>query len=225
MKVGIVVVGHYSQKYRPTGQFLLLKFCDAFDNISFQHECNLYIIDNASTDPLITLGLSKYHRYVYINDQTKTGLTGAWNLGTLMAYHDNNDLIIICNDDIQFDESINNFIRDIETYDDRDISIFGPVSNGILSGVQRASQKNHQIYDLTFNESNMVNGFCFAFTRKFYEHFKLDDTKLFNEIDYPWGGNEEEIQRRIWLKGGKSIVLGSCFVYHEKIRGWKQHAS
>ena len=45
--------------------------------------------------------------------------------------------------------------------------------------------------------------------------------QMFDKYNYPWVGNEEEFQHRIWQEGGRSFVIGNCWVFHEKIRGWK----
>ena len=67
----------------------------------------------------------------------------------------------------------------------------------------------------------MCNGFFMGFNKNFVNKYKQTNGMLFNE-EYPWGGNEEEFQKRVWKQGAKSIVNKSCFLHHTKLRGWVQ---
>ena len=123
---------------------------------------------------------------------------------------------------MEYNESINKYISYILNDRFNDKCIYGPVSNGILGGVQLQSNPIESIFDLTNNESNMINGFMFGFTKQFYLNFRKETGDLFDKENYPWGGNEQEFQLRIWKLGARSIVVGSCWVGHKKIRGWQQ---
>lgn len=216
MKIGIVTVTNQSDELRPHGLELTMRLVNSLSHLNYDFEC--VVVDNASTNPIdipMTHGIR-------IEDQTVFGLTGAWELGLRKLIELNCDIYLICNDDLYFNETINQFIYQIINHPDKLISIFGPVSNGILSGIQLQNKPSYEIIELTNNFSNMLNGFLFAFTKEFYHKFKKSNGEMFNKEEYPWGGNEEEFQKRIWSLGAKSFVITHCWVSHNKIRGWKQ---
>lgn len=209
MRVGVVVTTH-SGELRPNGAELIENFIKSCKHI--KHDYTIYVFDNSSeiaikiNNPNVVL--------TYVKDQTLRGLTGTWNDGVEMAYEDKCDVILISNDDVTINDSINIFIENITENN----VIYGPTSNGILAGRQWSRSPGKGKIDLTGNIHNMLNGFFFGFTNTFVSKFTKDG-KLFNE-NYPWGGNEEDFQKRIWNEGGRSIVIKDCWLAHRKIRGW-----
>lgn len=216
MKVGIVTVTHQSDELRKNGLELVTRLIDSLSCLKYEYEC--IVVDNASTHPIRISGIN----IIRVDDQLTYGLTGAWELGLQKLIELECDICIISNDDVYYNETINDFIEQITKHPDNLISIYGPVSNGILSGIQFANKPNNIITELTNNHGNMVNGFMFAFTKEFYLKFKKSNGDLFDKENCPWGGNEEEFQKRIWAQGGKSFVIGQAWIAHDKIRGWKQ---
>lgn len=210
MRIGIVVTTHHGE-LRPNGQELINTFVGSCKHINCEYK--IYLFDNSSEtpikieDPNVVL--------TYVEDQTIRGLTGTWNDGVGMAYHDGCDIILVSNDDVIISDSINIFIDSII---DSDV-VYGPLSNGILCGYQKATGPSTGVIELTGNLRNMLNGFLFGFNKDFFQKYKMDNGKLFSE-EYPWGGNEEEFQRRIWSQGARSIIIRSCYVHHTKYRGW-----
>jgi hypothetical protein len=211
MRIGIIVTTHQGE-LRPNGQELINNFINSCKHIN--HEYKIYLFDNSSETPIQTEDSNVV--LTYVEDQTIRGLTGTWNDGVIMACNDDCDVILVSNDDVTINETINKLIDSI----DGNYTIYGPTSNGIIQGLQKANGPKPGRYDLTNNKSNMLNGFFFGFTKKFVYNF-INENKLFNE-DYPWGGNEEEFQRRIWKNGASSIVIRDCWLSHVKIRGWKK---
>ena len=218
IKVGIVVTTHYSNDLRPNGNQLIQNFLNSSSPIKSPH--TIYVYDNSSSPPLNIDHPNV--KLTYIKDQTLRGLSGTWNDGAELAIEDGCDIVLISNDDVEMNDSVNIFIEMINNHEHNKISIYGPVSNGILSGVQRATSPINTIVELTGNRNNMVNGFFFGFTKEFYHNFKMKNGRLIDEENFPWGGNEEEFQLRIWEKGARSCVLGHCYLFHHKFRGWKQ---
>lgn len=217
MKVGLVSVTHYSEVLRPKGLKLITNFINSLKYLTdYDYEC--IVIDNASSYPIVLDGVT----VLRIEDQSIYGLTGAWEIGLSKAINSNCDIVIINNDDLEYNSTINDFITSIINHPYNHISVYGPISNGIKSGVQLNSKPIGKTIELTNNTSNMINGFMFGFTKNFYHTFKKSDGCLFNKEQYPWGGNEEEFQKRIWSLGGKSFVLGNCWINHEKLKGWQQ---
>jgi len=217
IKVGIVVTTHFSDEYRPGGDVYIKNYCESARCIKYPFK--IYVFDNASTKKLPDLDY-EYVDVIRVKDQSLRGLSGTWNDGTIAAVNDGCNVIIVSNDDVELNDTINLFIQQIHLHDHNDCSIYGPVSNGIMGGHQKHDSPTHQITELTGNPTNMINGFLFGFTDRFYNHYRMDDENLIDEKNYPWGGNEEEFQNRIWSQGGRSFVLGDCFIFHRKIRGW-----
>jgi hypothetical protein len=221
MKIGIVVTTHYSENLRPNGNELIQNYCQSAQCINYPF--TVYVYDNASTKKLNGINYP-YVKVIRVEDQTLRGLSGTWNDGIQLAIKDNCDLIIISNDDIILNNSVNTFIKNIYNHEYNNISMYGPVSNGILCGIQLQPKPVNNIIELTGNlHSNMLNGFFFGFMKNFYYNFKMLNGNLIDEVNFPWGGNEEELQPRIWKQGGRSFVIGHCHLFHHKIRGWKQH--
>ena len=217
IKVGIVVTTHFSNEYRPEGDIYIENYCESAKCIKYPFK--IYVFDNASTKKLPKLDYD-YVDLIRVEDQSLRGLSGTWNDGIKKAVNDGCDIIIVSNDDIELNKSVNIFIERIYDHDFNDKSIYGPVSNGVLGGIQRQSESINDIVELTNNNNNMLNGFFWGFAKEFYFSFKMENGNLIDEKNYPWGGNEEELQKRIWSDGGRSFVLDNCFIFHRKIRGW-----
>lgn len=246
MKVGLVITNHSSKSIRPYGRDLLINSIMSFKKYCrFPYE--IVIVDNQSDDNLskslkneiFNHVLSGCH-YIYIEDQWKKGLTGAWNIGIKKAHELNCDIILNSNDDLVFDESINMFIEKISENTSADISIFGPLTNGVngsFEKIQLSSVPDHKKSKEILGEGweGFISGFFFGFTKNFYEKFKYPDGDLFAEFDKfsksyihkyagdcgKWGGQEMEIVRFKEL-GGKVFVIGECWIYHLKKRDWSK---
>jgi len=212
-KIGLVVTTHSSQKIRPYGRDLLTNACQSFiQNCIYDFE--LIVIDNQSDQKLDNNSqiLNKNSHYIYIQDQWKKGLTGAWNTGIKKAIDIGCDVILNSNDDLIFNTSINKFIEKIIENPEKDVSIFGPVTNGVngpFIKIQHAespdTSKSKEIVGDGWE--GFVSGFFFGFTKNFYENFKYPDGDLFAEFDKfdksyihkyagdcgKWGGQEMEI--------------------------------
>ena len=96
----------------------------------------LYI--NESNDKIVLDLMEQYNnddafkgkvQVIYIKDQKSNGgLTGTWNQGIDLCFENNCDVIILSNDDILFDKSINNILW--TCYKNKDeMKYFGPISN------------------------------------------------------------------------------------------------
>lgn len=237
MKVALVITSHSSKK-RPYGRDLLRNAYTSFIK-SFAYNYEIIIVDNQS-DEKIEDEILKNPRvhYLYIEDQWKKGLTGAWNSGIKKAYDLGCDVILNSNDDLIFNESINDFIRKITENPDSEDSVFGPLTNGVngsFEKIQKSEVPNPQKSKEITGEGweGFISGFFFGFTKKFYEKFKYPDGDLFAEFDKfdkayihryagdcgKWGGQEMEILR-FRESGGKVFVIGECWIYHLKKRDW-----
>lgn len=220
MKVGFIATAHWSDKYRPDGGKFITRFCNTLHE-SCIYDYNLYVIDNSSQ---YKLNIPNSAIYIFIEDQTKEGITGAWNLGINCAYEDGCDIIINCNDDLWFNETINILIQHI--IDNSDVNaIYSGLTDGILHGTQLSNGPGTGIQ--IKNGHNIIGGFCFAMTRNHYEKYRFEKTKYFNVNnkynggDGKWGGQEGQFMENS-EKGLYGIVVNECFIPHTKVRGWKQ---
>jgi len=223
MKVGVIVTAHWSDSIRPNGNILLKKFLESL-YAECTYDFHVYIVDNESEFKLETP--TEKCTYVRIDNQQEKGLTGAWNVGLNLAYGDGCDILINCNDDLWFDETINKFIDFISLDNDVDV-VYGPVTNGILSGRQLSKEPIPYVMDVKMNPSDFLGGFLFGFTKEHYKKFRYKKNEYFNQFnkhngnDGKWGGQEGQ-----WIEnseiGLRGKIVGHCFINHIKIRAWKK---
>ena len=109
---------------------------------------------------------------IYIEDQISNGgLTRIWNQGIDLCFKNNCDVIILSNDDIIFDKSINNIIW--YCYKNKDqMKYFGPTSNNPGADIFNTNQ-----YSLPYEKyaprlafikiPRNLNGFFMVFSKMF----------------------------------------------------------
>ena len=222
MKIGFIVTVHWSDKIRPTGNELLKRFTySLFEHCV--HDFHLYVVDNQS-NPELEISEERT-TYLRIDNQNEKGLTGAWNLGLNLAYDDGCDILINCNDDLWFNQTINNFIDFISSDDDVN-AVYGPVTNGVLGGRQYSKEPISHIMNVEMSMSDCLSGFFFAFTREHYKKFRYKKNEYFNQFnkhnggDGKWGGQEGQ-----WIEnseiGLSGKIVGYCFINHDKFRDWR----
>ena len=221
MKIGIVCVMHKS-KNRPNGFELindfiesLYKFCDK--------EFILYLFDNASTEEYRVPYTDII--YEYIEDQTLEGLARPYNDGAKIAAK-KCDIIVFANDDLVFNESINKFFDIIKNHKHNNVGLYGPLTNRLNKGKshQEAQKAGNGIKEITKIKGSfgVLNGFLFAFTKEFYERFKMRKGNFFlNDKKHLWKGGERALRRRVVPKGGRMFIIKDCWLLHHKIGGWK----
>jgi len=243
MKVGLVLTNHSSSKIRPYGRELLYAAIDSFEK-TCKYSFEIIIVDNQSDIDLRVenpkLTKKENIHYLYIEDQWKRGLTGAWNEGIAIAFKLGCDIILNSNDDLIFNDTINSFISGIENHKHKNMSIFGPTTNGVTGPfvkIQKDSKPNPQKTKEVHGEEwhGFINGFFMGFTSGFYENFRYSDGDLFAEFDKfdkryihefagdcgKWGGQEMEI-KRFKQSGGRVFVIGECWIYHLKKKDWSK---
>lgn len=219
MKIGFVVTMHWSDKLRPNGKDYILNFIESVI-LNLKYNYCIYVIDNESQ---YKVDFSNYKnlKYIRIDDQSIEGITGAWNLGINLAYEDNCDIIINSNDDLIINDTINEFIKYIiDDTHNLDV-VYGPVTNGQLSGPQKSDVPGK---GSTYIDH--INGFLFGFTKNHYEKYKFKSNSYFNLNnlhcggDGKWGGQEGQFIENS-KKGLKCKILHFCWIDHKKERGWK----
>lgn len=223
-KIGFVITCHWSEKIRPNGNELLKKFYTTLYEYC-KYPFQLYIVDNQSE---FNLDIPSYPNIevIRIENQYEKGLTGAWNIGLLHAYQDKCDILINCNDDLFFNESLNKFIQYIDLDNNENI-IYSALTNGVLGGKQFANAASDGIINLDCKTDNsVVNGFFFGFTSDHYKKYRYSITEYFpiehshNGNDGKWGGQEG-----YWIEKSKfglsGIIIKEAFISHIKLRAWK----
>ena len=172
----------------------LYKFC--------KRDFILYLFDNGSDEVYKVPSYSNI-KYIKIEDQTIRGLAGPYNDGIKMAVEDNCDLIILVNDDITINYTVNIFIDTVMNHEFKDISVYGPLTNGMhINSHQLANQPSEGIREITNEDYQFadINGFLMGFTPEFYHLVKLDNGD-FCDMNKKWGGGEEIMQDRARERG------------------------
>lgn len=234
VKVGFSVTNHYSDKIRPRGRELLSAYLESLEK-SCKYPFEVFIVDNQSKDRLDESKLPDHYHYRYVEDQSIGGLTHAWNLGIYDAYSRGCDIILNTNEDLTFNETINNFIAEIANHKHKDVSLYGPMSDGVPTKHQLAMGivpigENSMVEATTMEWDSRpyysLNGFFYGFTREMYERFRYDHYNMFSPLKWcSWNGQEIEIHDRCVQKGMRSFIVKSCWVPHIKLKAWQHFRS
>ena len=98
-------------KGRADGRLMLKKLLDSPEE-SMEIDYDVVIVDNASSNLVDNIDIPLKYNYIY-NDDDTFGLTEGWNLCANFGYMNGNDFIFVCNDDLTFNKTINNFFIDV----------------------------------------------------------------------------------------------------------------
>lgn len=190
----------------------------------------LYV--NNSTDPKILNIKNEYPNieYIYIEDQDSFGgLTGTWNSGIDLCINNNCEIIILSNDDVFFDKSINNIVNEAYKCKKTEMKYYGPVTNN--PGVSNSNYKNQyslfsqnkQSYVCKNNNKYFnINGFFMVFPIHVLKNNMYSKKYYFNP-SFPFDGNEVEWFNRFNKKNGIPIIVPRTFVYHYKLKNWRNN--
>jgi hypothetical protein len=219
MKKIFVITTHCSDDYWPEGNFYLNQCLESLYDIKPD---KIILVDNQSKNKP---NLKKYSEldieYIYVDNQNKRGLTGAWNIGTNAAVKYGPALICNTNCDVAFDRSYINLYKHIIKDPNHSKTVYGPKTNN--PGWQTAQYIfDPTAYILSGMKSEVLNGFCFFFTTDFYHNTKKEDLLFYNEKENPWNGNENIMTK--WVEDKKICIkiLNNCFVYHKKEASWRK---
>lgn len=218
MKVGFVVTAHHS-RLRPNGVDLINNYIRSLkDNINYEYL--IVVVDNGSDDKITLYDYDNVEQ-IYINDQSKLGITGAWNIGILEAIK-TCDIIFNTNDDLTFNDTINDFINFITHHEFNNVGIYGPVCNpeGVSTPHQRRKSKGDRIIETTNDYA--LNGFFLGFTKEMFNNFQKEGAIFSKEDKWKISAQENEIQERLWKEGCRSFIVERCYINHIKIRGWQK---
>lgn len=213
-QIGIVVTAHFSNAFREHGREYLETMVRSVES-SVNSKYKIYVMDNESEIPFKK---SKRYDVTRFENQAQYGLSRTWNFGASKAYKEKCEVIVVCNDDIEFTDSINKIVDFCKKNPDRENCLLGPVSNGAFNRPQRYRRPTGKIRE---RNSYILNGFCQAFHREFYKKYNVNE-KLWN-VDgtkNKWGGEEKDLYQRCQPLGMRSLICGNWFVKHESISGW-----
>ena len=217
MKVGFIANIHISAM-RPMD--CLPEYLESLEK-HVNHEYHVYVIDNGSDKQydFSKCNIKDKITYHYVEDQWKTGVTGAWNLGTKLAIEDGCKILIGYADDLIWNDTVNKFISHIkENYNDD--TVYGPISN---HGGNSQTFANAQDW---IRSSNELHGFLWGFTDKLYHKVKQDNGDFLDMttsgLDGKWGGQEIILASYKSRYGIKFIIYGPAWIYHKKFTAWKE---
>jgi hypothetical protein len=220
--IGFIVVAHWSDDLRPYGNIFLQRHLQSIYD-SCEHPFKIYVIDNQSQ---YRFELDKFDNisYTYIEDQSISGITGAWNLGISKAFEDGCDVIINGGDDMFYNQTVNTLIN-FAINDTKSINrVYAPLSNGVTTIQLSDKPKRGHIVLSCCNWNNLISGFLFLFTKEHYDKFKISETEYFSLTNIPWPEGKWHGQEQQWIENSKNgleaVVVCECWLAHEKQRGW-----
>tara|TARA_B100001093_G_C26821331_1_gene1012013 strand:- start:910 stop:2085 length:1176 start_codon:yes stop_codon:yes gene_type:complete len=215
-KIGVVVVTHGNNG-------ILIRQCIYSFLQILPNDAYIVLYVNESNDP-ITLGLSDLFseiKYVYVSDQHGNGgLTGAWNQGIQKCIDNECEIIVIANDDILIDPSLEHILNEAENCQQDTLAYYGPVSNNPGPKDLNRTQAHTNYGTGTYITHDNLNGFFMVFPLHSLLRNKFDDINYFDPM-YPFGGNETEWYNRFRAIGGTGYVVSDCLVYHYKLALWR----
>lgn len=213
VKPAFIVTVHQSAKYRPDGHNYLDRYLTTLEQ-HMNRPYDVFIMENASE---VKYNAPSQYHYHYFPDQNG-GMTRAWNMGVNLAVENNNDILCVTNEDIYFNETINNMFEVIDNWETKHDSVFGPVCDAESTFPEQiAKQPTATMKNLT-NTHWTIHGWFTAFTRDYYLKYNVDG--LMFDPTKIWRG-QEAFQQRDWKKGASSYVVGACLVHHEHVGSWK----
>tara|TARA_R110002020_G_scaffold32207_3_gene99292 strand:+ start:209 stop:910 length:702 start_codon:yes stop_codon:yes gene_type:complete len=220
-KIAFVCALHESKAHRPNGFELFNNYLVSIYT-SCKYPFKLFAFDNQSDHKFEVENQPDNLLITRVDDQYTGGCTYTWNEGIKMAIKEEYDAVIITSDDQIYDKTINNFIDTILTHKHKDDAIFGPLSNnpGPDHDYQRGFKPNGKIFEISGEPKDELNGFCLGMTKESIQNNYYDNGDNFFSTEHKnaWGGQDVEIQERV----GHSIVVGTCYVHHYKIGGWRE---
>ena len=226
MKTAFVITCHWSDHIRPRGGELCSSVINSIIE-SCKHDFVIYIVDNASQHQLPIPKNDKIQT-IKVEDQSKFGLTGAWNLGLEKAFRGGCNILINSNDDLTFNDTINYFINYIKNDKNSINTIYSPATNKTPILAQQSNGPINKIKGLSLKGYHTTpSGFLWGITKDHYKKWKYTDNEYFpykhkhDGGDGKWGGQEG-----YWIgkygSGLRAKLVMNTWIPHIKIRDWKK---
>ena len=218
---GFVLTTHYNNypiikmcldllfKYIPKESYVILYVnettCDKILNIK---------------DEYIDYYLANKFNIIYIDDQIKNrGLTGTWNQGIdylLNLEHFECKVITILGHDSFVNENISYILKlALEAENKKELLYFGPLcKSNINIGIMWQDYKEYKKHHIEY-----LIGFLLTFPVHSLLKNKINN-KYFNDVKYPFAGNEVDWNIRFKNIKGKGILCEDFIVDHDHNRSW-----
>ena len=216
-KIGVVITTHGNNG-------ILLEQCIKSYLKFLPKNTSYFLFVNESYDKLTLSIRNKYPmiNYIYIYDQVSNGgLTGTWNQGIDKCFQENCEIIILSNDDLIINSSINFILDECIKNKYNSSMYFGPTTNNpgpsYLNKLQGFKYTNTGVKKLNHN----LNGFFMVFSKLTLLRNKYDPLHYFNP-NFPFELAEVEWYNRFKKIGGVSILVSNTFIYHYKIKSWRK---
>ena len=220
MLIGIVIVNHYS-KHRKYGREILNDLLKDIPTY-VKNEYKIIVVDNGS-DTKLELD-DKNITLIHIEDQSISGLTGAWNIGVNKAIEEKCDLIYNINDDLRLNDTIKYMYEHIVNDSNNSFSVYSCYADNACHEQIRDGPIDEVVdtYNIKYKTypAYPLNGFFWAFTKECWNKYQVDGNFYGTSIDVAWGGQEEEFLARNFYNGLKMYIIGKCYLKHKKKRDW-----
>lgn len=220
MKVGFAIITHNSD-ICPTGNQETIKFIESIQtHVKYDYE--IYLVDNQSVPKYSSIAETEGMNYVYVEDQSINGVTGAWNIAVNNCIAGKCDIINLCNNDLIFIDSINRYIKKIAACPRKDNFLFGPITNkGGAPGhfQETVGEQSNSITEVTSHRIGL-NGFMMSFCKELYNKHAIDGNLFTTDKKYIWDAQEHELRFRLHKSGAREFVLHDSLVLHKKNRSW-----
>jgi hypothetical protein len=158
-------------------------------------------------------------------------LTDTWNDGIRMCHEAHCNVVILSNNDLFVDGSVQSIVDEAGACPLDVLRYYGPLTNNPGHAECNQGQLGHEPAGaaaselLHGGEHTNLNGFFMCFPMHVLRANMHDESHFFDP-GFPWGGNETEWFRRLVQKGGAPYLVPKTFVYHYKLKSWRnsEHA-
>ena len=164
-------------------------------------------------------------------DGRQGGMTAAWNLGFKTALAEGCDNIVCMNDDVFVNKTWPNIFDTINGW--QRPAIVGPISSNPgcdYTGGQKRDAAREIISVFTKEQPAgskqkmyfCLNGFCFGLSGTVCRDLIDIYGDVLDAEKYPWGGQEEDLGRRLQKLEGDLVVDNRTYVEHVKFSDWRK---
>tara|TARA_Y100001937_G_C7098606_1_gene321390 strand:+ start:516 stop:1373 length:858 start_codon:yes stop_codon:yes gene_type:complete len=196
MQLPTIAITIHSSRHRPKGHFYLNNLLKSIAENKC-HIRNVIIVDNQSEPPVKEIDISSVlesidFKLIRVNDQSKVGLSGAWNLAIEESFKSGADYVINCNDDLVINETIENYIRWHNNTSNKYCYISCPITDDFgtgdrlrkLSNTKYANANNFKIRPVdSFQKPELENKARLIWQACLDDEWVIDAT---NSQDKPW---------------------------------------
>ena len=227
-KVAFVVTTHHDNYEVAHG--CLVHLYNIVQRLAINYK--VFFFMNEPTPRTINLASEFEDMKCFIIRDQKGGLTYTWNEGIAYGMEWGAQVFVFLNDDTRVDFTLSDLI--LAASNRERLSMCGPVTlpygapyNSESWSYTIKTCREHS--DITGRLMNIkrsrlwhgVNGFCMAMHRDLINCNKIRERQWFDP-SIPFGGNETEFGKRLYMKGYDCAIVSSCIVNHFKKASWRK---